>query len=87
VAALVRYLAVAHFGRGRGEFVSGTMPEHWQRLAAEVIADRRGELEQVWQLASQGAAREALEQSLARILGPAIRDLLRRLYPEHAAAL
>jgi hypothetical protein len=34
-AALLRYLAVAHFGRGRGEWAEAEAPPHW---AAEVAA-------------------------------------------------
>jgi hypothetical protein len=28
-AAVLRYLAVAHFGRGRGEYVQSEYPHHW----------------------------------------------------------
>jgi hypothetical protein len=29
-AALLRYLAVAHFGRGRGDWAEGESPAHWK---------------------------------------------------------
>ena len=42
-AALLRYLAVAHFGRGRGEFVAGDTPEHWREsINATIAAHARG---------------------------------------------
>ena len=34
--ALLRYLAVAHFGRGRGDWVTGEYPPHWRSLVDEV---------------------------------------------------
>jgi len=47
-AALVRYLAVAHFGRGRGEFVSGTAPPHWQEAVQRSLQRRRASLDALW---------------------------------------
>ena len=40
-AALMRYLAVAHFGRGRGEFVSGVAPAHWQDAVQQALGPRK----------------------------------------------
>ncbi|MEO7855108.1 MAG: GTPase domain-containing protein, partial [Rubrivivax sp.] len=40
-AALLRYLAVAHFGRGRGEWVTSETPAHWQGVVAAVLAQQR----------------------------------------------
>jgi len=47
-AALIRYLAVAHFGRGRGDFVSGSAPAHWQEAVQQALARRRATLDAVW---------------------------------------
>ena len=35
-AAILRYLAVAHYGRGRGDWVEGEYPAHWRPLVAEL---------------------------------------------------
>ena len=45
-AAMLRYLAVAHFGRGRGEFVAGNVPAHWAQTISDILAARSHELEQ-----------------------------------------
>jgi 50S ribosome-binding GTPase/Domain of unknown function (DUF3482) len=37
-AALLRYLAVAHFGRGRGGWVEGEAPAHWLPAVQAVLA-------------------------------------------------
>ncbi|MCK7508532.1 MAG: hypothetical protein MZV70_33740 [Desulfobacterales bacterium] len=39
-AALLRYLAVAHFGRGRGDCVAGEYPAHWGALVDAAVAVR-----------------------------------------------
>ena len=44
-AALMRYLAVALFGRGRGEFVSGIAPAHWQEAVQQAVGRRRASFE------------------------------------------
>lgn len=43
-AALLRYLAVAHFGRGRGDWAAGEAPPHWRALVAELLEPQRAAL-------------------------------------------
>jgi hypothetical protein len=47
-AALLRYLAVAHYGRGRGGYVETEYPPFWPPLVAEIVAARRGAIGAVW---------------------------------------
>ena len=47
-AALLRYLAVAHFGRGRGEWAIGESPPHWKDVIAEALAAQRAMLTSIW---------------------------------------
>ena len=44
----MRYLAVAHFGRGRGEFVAGSAPVHWQAAVQLALERRRASLDTLW---------------------------------------
>ena len=90
VAALLRYLAVAHFGRGRGDWVEGEYPAHWQPLVEEVTRRRGAALEAVWAHASHaasrgeiepGVARSEIEKALQPLLTAAARDALLHLYP------
>lgn len=39
VDAVLLYLAVAHFGRGRGNWIEGECPDHWSKNIQEVITD------------------------------------------------
>jgi len=86
-AALMRYLAVAHFGRGRGEFVSGSAPAHWQEAVQQSLGRRRAALEAAWATrnevttASQPAT-AAIAASLLPLMMASARDVLVELYPE-----
>ncbi len=82
VSASLRYLAVAHFGRGRGEYVAGEYPPHWRPLVERVVLTEQPRLAQAWALAADGALpgtlRAALERSLLRVW----RETLATLYPD-----
>ena len=80
-AALLRYLAVAHYGRGRGDWVEGEYPAHWRPLVDEVAARYRGELEPIWNAERRTSADE-VAQLLSPLVSRATREVLERLYPE-----
>ncbi|HSJ96425.1 MAG TPA: DUF3482 domain-containing protein, partial [Myxococcota bacterium] len=81
IAALLRYLAVAHYGRGRGDWVEGEYPAHWKPLVDEVTAERRAELDAIWAAAEQDAPEAGLGRRLGALSHAAIREALVRLYP------
>ena len=56
-AALLRYLAVAHFGRGRGEWTQGESPAHWRETIQHALAPHREALALVWRERENGVAR------------------------------
>ena len=47
-AALLRYLAVAHFGRGRGEWAEGEAPPHWADVVQRRWRREREALAALW---------------------------------------
>lgn len=80
---LVTYLAVAHFGRGRGEWREGEHPQHWAFAARAVIDTHRGELDAMWKRAGEKEARpEVLAGTAEAVLASAASELLGRLYPK-----
>ncbi|HET9391333.1 MAG TPA: DUF3482 domain-containing protein [Steroidobacteraceae bacterium] len=86
-AALARYLAVAHFGRGRGEFVASSAPVHWQQAVVDALRRRRSELDSVLSVrsdASSGARPGAATVTAAvlPLLAASTRDVLISLYPD-----
>lgn len=80
--ALLRYLAVAHFGRGRGEFAAGEIPAHWRERAEQRVADAREALAGVWALRSAEGGSAELASRLAPMLREIALALLRDLYPD-----
>ena len=84
-AALLRYLAVAHFGRGRGDWAQGETPAHWKDLIAAELASHRDALAAVWSERDLQGDRERNAEALAAALLPLVRDAvadaLCRLYP------
>jgi hypothetical protein len=83
-AAIVRYLAVAHYGRGRGEFRAGTADPRWQDAATRLVSARPGvAADLVVQL--REAARTLETQQAAATLHDLLWRALESLYPEAAA--
>jgi hypothetical protein len=88
-AALLRYLAVAHFGRGRGEWLQGESPPHWREVVQRALAPQREALASVWQERDRrgahgdaGAeAQRATIAALEPIIAGALTDALHTLYP------
>jgi hypothetical protein len=84
--ALLRYLAVAHYGRGRGPWQDDERPRHWAVLADARTAARADALAALW------AARDEVDaETIALRLKPMIAAdlvaLLAELYPGARAHL
>jgi predicted GTPase len=82
--ALLRYLAVAHFGRGGGHFRERDEPGFWREAVTRALASRSASLEEVWldaQRRGGGADAGEVAQRLAPLLEHAALDVLVGLYP------
>jgi hypothetical protein len=82
-SALLAYLAVAHYGRGRGDWSPSEHPAHWRDVVRSVLAEHRGEFAAIWAL--RGEDQKALTAALQRQLMRSAREVLARLYPQAAA--
>jgi hypothetical protein len=85
-AAVLRYLAVAHFGRGRGDWVQGEAPPHWLPVVADALGPSQPALRALWAgreraVAGGDAATAQLAGQLRPLLHAAARASLLRLYP------
>jgi hypothetical protein len=84
-AALLRYLAVAHFGRGRGDWERSETPAHWKPVVEAALADEAATLQSLWAVREAQADPDEQVARLAPQLRPVIDRLLRatlaRLYP------
>ncbi len=87
-AALLRYLAVAHFGRGRGDWAQGESPAHWREATQTALAPQREVLNTVWRErdAERGELSDAsqglMSAALQTVFAQAASDVLRGLYPQ-----
>jgi hypothetical protein len=80
-SALLRYLAVAHFGRGRGEWKQSEYPPFWRDVVQREIEGRRSSLAALWPRREQEGQAAAIETELRVILAAAARAVLDALYP------
>ena len=81
VASILRYLAVAHFGRGRGNFVEGEAPAFWQAEVERAVAMHADALGDAWSEArAEPDAAKAKAQLDELVTGIATRTL-EQLYP------
>ncbi len=80
-SALLRYLAVAHFGRGRGEWEEGEHPASWQAAVASEVEREKRRLAAIWSKARDVEPAETQAQ-LEPLLTTAAKGLLTTLYPQ-----
>ena len=77
-SGILRYLAVAHFGRGRGRYVEGEAPSYWQGEVEHAMEAHRETLHALWQAARSG---EGVDDRLTGALRALAAQSLERLYP------
>jgi hypothetical protein len=80
-SALLRYLAVAHFGRGRGEWEEGEHPAGWQAAVGTQVEREKRQVGAIWSKARDADPVETQAQ-LELLLTRAAERLLIDLYPE-----
>ncbi|OBX19516.1 hypothetical protein A9995_07125 [Erythrobacter sp. QSSC1-22B] len=81
VTAVLRYLAVAHYGRGRGEYSEGEHPAFWQKVVEDEVA-KRAEALMIATATSRSAINETAPPAISEELRRIISAVLKRLYPE-----
>ena len=79
-SALLRYLAVAHFGRGRGEWEEGEHPLSWQAAVEAETAQEQRAITSIWSKARDAPRDESIAQ-LEDVLTRTARKLLTSVYP------
>ena len=90
-SALLGYLAVAHHGRGRGDWRPVEPPQAWGDAVDAALAERRAAAQALWRQRADWLAQPAMATApadwlaaLTRLLTEASADTLRRLYPQAA---
>ena len=86
-SSLLRYLAVAHFGRQTGAMPATDLQDSWKRLLHDEAVRHEAELAMLWQAARTGpdaADHEQLHQKLSERLETVAVRVLRKLHPDAA---
>jgi hypothetical protein len=81
VSSVLRYFAVAHFGRGRGNFVEGEAPPFWQAAVEDAVQRHCPDPERLWQTVRAAPDQAAAAATLAGLLAQVVGDVFERLYP------
>ena len=81
VSAVLRYLAVAHFGRGRGNFVESEAPAFWQAEVESAVALQDAQLPDLWERLRAAPHEGEPVAALAGALEQIVTRVLARLYP------
>ncbi|RDE50483.1 MAG: DUF3482 domain-containing protein [Candidatus Accumulibacter meliphilus] len=95
VSSLLRYLAVAHYGRGRGQWRETEYPAFWPPLVSRAVATARTALVATWSgregsresgvvgggVASTGLATSVVATAARPLIAEIARKLLDELYP------
>jgi len=80
--AFLTYLAVCHFGRGRGEWQESEQPQHWREAVDAVIVEHDDALEHLWKTGVQKDTQPAvLFRHTHQLIGDCMVALLEHLYP------
>jgi hypothetical protein len=79
--AVLSYLAIAHYGRGRGEWSPSEYPQHWPAAVEKACASRRDALAAALGQRKDASAGERIEQAITPIISDIALDALERLYP------
>ncbi|WP_418321033.1 GTPase domain-containing protein [Piscinibacter sakaiensis] len=83
-AALLTYLAVAHHGRGRGEWAEAVHPAHWQDQVDAALQPHHEHLHALWERARNAgddAERRSVQAHLQDFLADRSAELLLAMYP------
>ena len=80
-SALLGYLAVAHFGRGRGEWTDVQPPAFWVERIEAALAAQWGKLHAVWASIGESTPQQT-QAELQTILLQTSQTVLQSLYPE-----
>ena len=80
--SVLLYLAIAHFGRGQGQWNRKDDPEYWCKIVGESVNRYRDRLSQIWARAASEGNSSQMRQEFTDVLRLVLIELLNRLYPE-----
>ena len=86
-SALLRYLAVAHFGRGRGNYSESEHPKFWQSAVLTSVGNQVETINTIWEQGRLDATEAALADKIGPVLATCATQLLENFYPGTGALI
>jgi hypothetical protein len=80
--SVMLYLAIAHFGRGQGEWRRKDDPEHWNKAVGDSVNRYQDRLQQLWMRTASSPETLQIQQECTSALKLVLVEVLERLYPE-----
>ncbi len=80
-SSVLRYLAVAHFGRGRGKYVEGEAPPFWRDEVERQFSQHEAAFRALWDAALGTSPHEELMPELQASIAKLTVGVLEKLYP------
>ena len=81
-SALLRYLAVSHFGRGRGEYTEGEYPDFWKSRVKQITDKYQSEIKSLWETGKRETNVSKLTLRFEKTVSNIIRQLLSEFYTD-----
>ena len=80
---IMLYLAVAHYGRGRGAWQDPiNNPAHWETIVEAEIELNAKRLNELWKRGESASSSATLNQHLEKFFQQSLSNILSRLYPD-----
>ena len=80
-SSVLRYLAVAHFGRGRGKYVEGEAPPFWRDEVEKEFNDHEAAFRVIWNASPESVPPEKMMAEVRSTLTKMTVGVLEKLYP------
>lgn len=78
---MLRYLAVAHYGRGRGNYVEGEAPAFWQEEVERVLGSEPEPGQRLWHAVRAARTQDEAVRLVEDRLDAAMQQVIEQLYP------
>ena len=80
-SAVLRYFAVAHYGRGRGDWVETEYPAFWTPLVSGIVEQYGSRLAELWAMREPACDAETIASDLRSLLADVTQEAIDQLYP------
>lgn len=77
------YLAVSHFGRGRGAWQDPqNNPSHWEHITDDILQENHEEIKILWKQGGADSNRDKLKKEVSKLTYQLLSKALAKLYPD-----